>query len=297
MKRLILTSLSLFSLMGCSGAPTDETPAPSTTAPTASAQVEVANGALLADVALSATHSVKFFAITDTKGFISETFSMDTEKRILAAKDVKHGHYAELYEQLAGDKVDAAALERLEVFDGTAQLAPDDGEVVSGSTAEMPAAPYQSVASESVEKDVFSDIDFFRNNACGGCVGRSGSAEPGLPGFPVCTTAPEICWFFNAGRNTIKQKTRNADVFTGNFSFTDSSELIIAENDPCEHTPWPQSSAILFPNGCWNDGTQIGRMVLAPRTTQGGFITSSTTWTLNYVLTGGEFTALKIDLF
>ena len=80
-------------------------------------------------------------------------------------------------------------------------------------------------------------------------------------------------------------------------SFTDSSELIIALNDPCEHTPWPKNSAILFPNGCWNDGTQIGRMVLAPRTTQGGFVTSSSTWTLNYVLTGGEFTALKIDLF
>lgn len=305
MKKALPGTLALLLAASCGTAPGTEdgsgSPDPVQSATLSGASSS--DGKLLAELQLSPTHTVRFLEVGPNAGLINEIYNLDLDRPLLRGQKVTHGQYAEVYTKLAGSHVDAAALQRLRDFDAAADLAtdgaPTSAEDAAASETDLVNGD-RNVLNQSVEKATWDDVDRFRMNACGGCWGWEGNRQNfGEPSsWPVCTNAPEICLFLAAG-SRFQRKVANFDIWTENFEDSGpDSEIIVAKDDPCQGVPWPRNSPILYPNGCWNDGTQVWKAVLGPRQSNGAIFTTSPryAWKLNFYVSYQQ-AAIKLDYF
>jgi hypothetical protein len=308
MRKIIFSGLCVLSLSGCGAAPSDGAdegsvvPSPPSVAAAAKAQVIVGEGTeLVAQVDVSSTHTIGFYHGTESDNFVFEFYDLDNDRPVLKGqKAVENGHYADLYQRLAGVKVDTAALSRLrQVDEDASEKATASPEVAitdtSGDT--LATGPALRVSSEPVEKDFWSDADWFRNNACGGCVGDSGNRQGfGEPlTWPTCTSAPEVCEFFGPGTSTLVRKSHNYDFFTANFATSGDQQVLIYYAKPDEVCNF--FNHILTMNCGWG-GTQIASVPVPPRMGWGMIGTNpSTARTRGFQTTNVDNVGFKLDLY
>jgi hypothetical protein len=261
-------------------------------------QGDFAGAALLARLQLSATHTIEFFDRGDDYGEVIESASMDADGETTVGSETKieHGHYADAYRKLAGDQLDPRALARLVAFDQQAAEraahAPAEQEgAVSEAFARLESSP--EVLGGSVEKDLASDVDWFRNTFCNGCNGNDGVRQQTVPAsWPACTTAPEVCWW-NFQESTYQRRSKNVRAHAMNYSPSTSATFGIYYTDRCENSGWWERN---FGDCRWS-GLQAGFGSVAPRTAVAFTSTSGSSWTRRYEVRGVSAVGLMVDVY
>jgi hypothetical protein len=310
MKKILFSTLSLLALSGCGAAPaeggegnSESAPAPAPAASAASSGVAGDGAELLATVSLSPTHTVSFYQVNESDGLAVESFHMDKDEPALTGKRLlRTGLYAEVYQRLAGKTIDSNAVEKLQAFDTKAVAAEAAMAGKDVDTSALPAleqavttAPTFDLVNGNVEKDFWSDADWFRNSYCGGCIGDSGSRPNwGAPStWPTCGSAPDLCDFFGAPSSTFKRKSKNADIYVFNLAFSGDVNYVLYLANATENCRWAE---IVWQH-CGRGGSRLYDGVAAPRWATGVVSTSSTSWTRGLDTVQPENIGVKIDLY
>jgi hypothetical protein len=175
-------------------------------------------------------------------------------------------------------------------------IAEDPVDLGNGSEGAV-SRPDYGFSGDNIEKDFWSDADWFRVNYCGGCVGiqgqRQGFGEPAS--WPTCQTTPEICAFFGPGVPSMTRKSKNDNFAVLNFSFSGTVDVDMWLANPTENCTWAQ----VVWTDCGAGGTHLLHQTLQPRTAQGSISTNnSKSWTRAYQTTNpDDNVGFKLDLF
>jgi len=95
-----------------------------------------------------------------------------------------------------------------------------------------------SVKPTTTNKDLWSDLEWFSNLYCRGCMGHDGQSAGYAPfAYPACTDSPNFC---QAGGNQTSYQMKSDDALIYAYNLNDS--------------PGPAHFNVTFPNDCENSG-------------------------------------------
>jgi hypothetical protein len=194
----------------------------------------------LATLKVSDTRTITFYKTGPHDGMVEERFELERDREPLIDRDdqIQVGHFAQLYRKVAGDAPNVAVPRLIELFDE------EQAEYAAAKVPEIEldepglAESTGLVIPATTNKNLWSDLKWFSENYCNGCMGHDGQTAGYAPfPYPACTGTPNFCQA-GGGRASYQMRSYAAHIYAYNLS----NSLGDAHFN------------VTFPNDCENSG-------------------------------------------